>query len=212
MPDLDRADSDMAPASHIFLYAFPLSVVLTIGCVFEIFPKPRPWTTAPFWIWLVSLVTTLMILLACIKRLRSDRKNHSQAFWTFFAYLAGLVVAFGVRLAKGPLNFTYFYQLGIPLIAGFVVAIVFQQTRGSGIDEAGILAREVTVVYILAGAVCPMFGLFSGKGFSYLVFYAAICGSLGSSCYALVLAALRPDGPTPPTAPPDLRTKVAQLG
>jgi uncharacterized membrane protein len=185
----------MALASHIFLYAFPLSAVLTIGCAFKTFPEPRPWTTAPFWIWLLSLVTTLMIacrLLTRSKRLRSDLENHSQAFWTFGAYLAGLVVATAVRLARGPLNVTDFYQQGVPVVAGFVVAIVFQQTRGS--DKAGIRAREVTVVYVLTGAVCPMFGLFPGKGFSYLVFYAAICGSLGSSCYALVRAALHPAG------------------
>jgi hypothetical protein len=201
VPDLDRADptvvSDMALASHIFLYAFPLSAVLTIGCAFKTFPEPRPWTTAPFWIWLLSLVTTLMIacrLLTRSKRLRSDLENYSQAFWTFGAYLAGLVVATAVRLARGPLNLTDFYQQGVPVVAGFVVAIVFQQTRGSDIDKAGIRAREVTVVYVLTGAVCPMFGLFPGKGFSYLVFYAAICGSLGSSCYALVRAALHPAG------------------
>ncbi|HUJ05674.1 MAG TPA: hypothetical protein VLX31_06140 [Streptosporangiaceae bacterium] len=161
---------------------------------------------------LVSLVTTLIILLTCSKRLRSGLKNHSQALQTFGAYLAGLAVAAAVRLAKGPLHLGDFYQLGIPIIAGFVVAIVFQQTRGSGIGKADILAREVTVVYLLAGAVSPMFGLFYGRGFSYLVFYAAICGSLGSSCYALIRAARLPDGSTPPTAPSDLRTKVAQLG
>ena len=187
----------MALASHIFLYAFPLSAVLTIGCAFKTFPEPRPWTTAPFWIWLLSLVTTLMIacrLLTRSKRLRSDLENYSQAFWTFGAYLAGLVVATAVRLSRGPLNLTDFYQQGVPVVAGFVVAIVFQQTRGSDIDKAGIRAREVTVVYVLTGAVSPMFGLFPGKGFSYLVFYAAICGSLGSSCYALVRAAINPVG------------------
>ena len=199
--DPDSADpaavSDMALASHMFLYAFSLSAVLTIGCAFETFPEPRPWKTAPFWIWLVSLVTTLMIacrLLIRSKRFRSDLENHSQAFWTFGAYLAGLAIATAVRLARGPLNLTDFYQLGVPLVAGFVVAIVFQQTRGGDIEKADIRAREVTAVYVLTGAVCPMFGLFPGKGFSYLVFYAAICGSLGSSCYALVRAALHPSG------------------
>lgn len=187
----------MSLASHIFLYAFPLSAVLTIGCAFETFPKPRPWTTAPFWIWLLSLVTTVMVACSLLVRsgsLRSDLKNYGQAFWTFGAYLAGLVVATAVRFARGHLNLTDFYQLGVPLVAGFVVAIAFQQARGSGIGKAGIRAREVTVVYVLTGAVCPMFGLFSGKGVSYLVFYAAICGSLGSSCYALVRAALYPPG------------------
>lgn len=201
MPDLDCAHptivSDMTLASHIFLYAFPLSAVLTIGCAFEILPKPQPWTHALFSIWLLSLVPTLMIacrLLTRSKCLRSDLENYSQAFWTFGAYLAGLVVAVAVRLARGPLNLTGFYQQGVPVVAGFVVAIVFQQTRGSDMDKAGIRTREVTVVYVLTGAVCPMFGLFSGHGASYLVFYAAICGSLGSSCYALVRAALHPAG------------------
>jgi uncharacterized membrane protein len=183
-----------AHASHILLYAFPLSAVLTIGCAFETLPRPQPWTTAPFWTWVLSLVTTLIIigyrLLTCRKCLRFSLKNHSHAFWTCGAYLAGLVVATVVRLARGPLHLGAFYQAGVPVIAGFVVAIVFQQTRAS--DRADIRAREVTVVYILTGAVCPMFGLFSGHGFSYLAFYAAICGSLGSSCYALVRAALNP--------------------
>jgi hypothetical protein len=196
--------SDMTHASHIFLYAFPLSAVLTIGCAFKIFPEPRPWTTTPFRVWLVSLVITLVIacrLLTRSKCLRSDLKTYRQAFWTFGAYLAGLAVATVVRLARGPLNLTDFYQQGVPVVAGFVVAIVFQQTRGSDIDKvdiqarkAGIRAREVTVVYVLTGAVCPMFGLFPGKGFNDLVFYAAICGSLGSSCYALIRAALHPAG------------------
>ena len=139
-------------------------------------------------------------LLTRSEGLRDDRNNHSQAFLTCGAYLAGLVVATAVRLARGPLHLTDFYQQGVPLVAGFVVAIVFQQTRGSGIGKAGIRAREVTVVYVLTGAVCPMFGLFPGEGFSYLVFYVAICGSLGSSCYALVQAALNPAPPDP--APP----------
>lgn len=197
--DLDRADptdvSDMARASHIFLYAFPLSAVLTIGCAFHVFPEPRPWMTVPFWVCLLSLVTTLIIACRILTRregLRSDLGTYGQAFWTFGAYLAGLVVATAVRLARGPLDFTGFYQQGVPVVAGFVVAIVFQQTRASDIDRAGIRAREVTVVYVLTGAVGPMFGLFPGHGFSYLVFYAAICGSLGSSCYALVRAALHP--------------------
>jgi len=198
VPDVDRADvSDMARASHLFLYACPLSAVLMIGCAFETFTHPRPWTTVPFWIWLLSLVTTLEIgyqLLTRWERFRSDLKHYRQAFLTFGAYLAGLVVATAVRLARGPLNLTDFYELGVPVVAGFVVAIVFQQTKGSDVGKAGIRAREVTVVYVLTGAVCPMFGVFSGKGFTYLVFYAAICGSLGSSCYALIRAALHPDG------------------
>jgi hypothetical protein len=202
MPDLDRADSsdadvsDMALASHLFLYAFPLSAVLTIGCVFETFPKPRPWATVPFWIWLLSLVATLVVayFLTRAGRLRYDLKCYGQVFWTFGAYIAGLVVATAVRLARGPLDFTAFYQQGVPIVASFVVAIVFQQTRGSVTGKAGIRAREVTVVYVLTGAVCPMFGLLPGHGFTYLVFYAAICGSLGSSCYALVQAALQPAG------------------
>jgi hypothetical protein len=150
-------------------YAFPLSAVLTIGFAFKTFPEPRPWTTAPFWIWLLSLlVTTLMIacrLLTRSKPLRSELKNYSQAFWTFGAYLAGLVVATAVRVAKGPLDLTEFYQQGVPVIAGFVVAIVFQQTRGSNIDkagirarEAGIRAREVTVVYVLTGPCARCLG------------------------------------------------------
>jgi hypothetical protein len=190
----------MTHASHIFLYAFPLSAVLTIGCAFETLPGPGPWTTAPFWIWVLSLVTTLIVmtlmiahcLLARSKGLRSDLENYSQVFWTCGAYLAGLVVATAVRVARGPLHLGDFYQAGVPLVAGFVVAIVFQQTRRSDMKKAGIRAREVTVVYILTGAVCPMFGLFPGRGFIYLTFYAAICGSLGSSCYALVWAALHP--------------------
>lgn len=101
---------------------------------------------------------------------------------------------YGGAARQRTLHLTDFYQQGVPLVAGFVVAIVFQQTRGSDIDKAGIRAREVTVVYVLTGAVCPMFGLFPGEGFSYLVFYVAICGSLGSSCYALVRAALDPGG------------------
>jgi hypothetical protein len=133
-------------------------------------------------------------LLVRSESLRSDLKHYRQAFWTFVAYLAGLVVATAVRLARGPLHLTDFYQLGVPLVAGFVIAIAFQQTRGSNIDKPGIRAREVTVVYVLTGAVCPMFGLFPGQGFSYLVFYAAICGSLGSSSYALVRAALYAPG------------------
>lgn len=197
VPDGPTDVPDRALASHIFLYAFPLSAVLTIGCAFKIFPEPRPWTIAPFWIWLLSLVTTFMILLTRSKRLGSDLKDYSQAFLTCGAYLAGLVVATAVRLARGPLHLGDFYQAGVPVIAGFVVAIAFQQTRASDIGKAGIRAREVTVVYVLTGAVCPMFGLFSGHGFSYLVFYAAICGSLGSSCYALVQAALHPAPPDP---------------
>jgi hypothetical protein len=201
MPDLDSADSgvvpDMTLVSHIFLYAFPLTAVLTIGCAFETFCKPRMLTTFPFWIWLASLITTLIII-ACglrhIEHLRSDRKNYSQAFWTCGAYFAGLIVALVVRLAKGPLNLTTFYQQGIPVVAAFVVAIVFQQTRRSDRNKPGIRTREVTVVYILTGAVCPMFDLFPGHGFSYLVLYAVICGSLGSSCYAVVRAALNPSG------------------
>ena len=167
---------------------------------FRTFPKPHPWTTVAFWIWLLSLITTVIITTLMIahclrarnKRLRSDLKDYSQAFWTLGAYLAGLVVATAVRFARGPLNLTDFYLQGVPVVAAFVVAIVFQQTRASDIDDAGIRAREVTVVYILTGAVCPMFGLFPGHGVSYLMLYAAICGSLGSSCYALVRAALHP--------------------
>jgi len=187
----------MTLASHIFLYAFPLSAVLTIGCAFEIVPKPQPWTYALFWVWLLTLIPTLMIacrLLTRSKCLRSDLENYSQAFWTFGAYLAGLVVAAAVRFDRGPLDLTDFYQQAVPVVAGFVVAIVFQQTRGSDMDKASIRAREVTVVYVLTGAVGPMFDLFSGQGASYLVLYAAICGSLGSSCYALVRAALHPAG------------------
>ena len=212
VPDGPTDVPDMTLASHIFLYALPLSAVLTIGCVFVIFPEPRPWTTAPIYIWLVSLVTTLMIVCRLLtrskgKHLRWDLKNYSQAFWTLGAYLAGLVVATAVRLARGPLHLGDFYQAGVPVIAGFVVAIVFQQTRASDIGKAGIRAREVTVVYVLTGAVCPMFGLFSGHGFSYLVFYAAICGSLGSSCYALVQAALHP-APPDPSPPAEGRSRL----
>jgi hypothetical protein len=162
---------------------------------FQNLPEPQPLTTTPFRIWLLSLVTTLAIacrLLTRRKRFRSDLKNHTQAFYTLGAYLAGLCVATAVRAARGPLMLTNFYQEAVPVVAGFVVAIVFQQTKDT--NKASIRAREVTVVYILTGAVCPLFGLFPGKGFSYLVYYAAICGSLGSSCYALVQAALHPAG------------------
>jgi hypothetical protein len=115
----------MSLASHFFLYAFPLSAVLTIGCAFETFPEPRPWTTAPFWIWLLSLVATLTIAyrLTRSQRLRYDLKDYRQAFWTFGAYLAGLVVATAVRLARGPLDLTDFYQQGVP---------------GQPIEEAGV--------------------------------------------------------------------------
>jgi type IV secretory pathway TrbD component len=185
----------MGWASHALFYLAPLSVVLTIGLLFKTVHQRRSlWMAAPFWIWLVAIIATVVVAAVRTRhgQLRADLRDHRQAYGTLAAYIGGLLVAMSVRIAEGPLVFGDFYKQAGPVVAGFVVAIVFQQTKRTSRDHASLRAREFSVVYILAGAICSLLGLFPGAGFTFFVFYLAIFGSLGSSCYAIVQTALAP--------------------
>ena len=168
-------------------YLCPLSVILTVGFIVKVFPH---FSEAPFWISLAVVIVTVIVVALAGKHLCADINKCRQAGFTFIAYVVGVGVAGLFRGTEGLLNFAHFYDQAIPLLAGFVVAIVFQQTRSTSNDRDTLRAREFTVVYILAGAVSSLFGLFAGNGSIYLVFFLAIGGGLGSSCYALVRAAL----------------------
>jgi hypothetical protein len=180
-------NKDMSWRSHVLFYLCPLSVILTVGFLVRVFPH---FSRAPFWICLAAIIVTVVVAAFTGKRLVADVNNLRQTGLTLFAYLVGVGVAGLFRGTEGRLHFCHFYDEAIPLVAGFVVAIVFQQSKRISGNCDDLRAREFTVVYMLAGAVSSLFGLFVGTGFIYLAFFLALVGSLGSSCYALVRAAL----------------------
>lgn len=107
------------------------------------------------------------------------------------SFFAGVAFAYVVNRTEGALLLGQFFSDAGPIVAGFVVGIVFAAVSSTERRHCALRAQRVIGVgYMLAGAFCAVLGTLEFRGhnagYAYGCFFLAISGSFAASTYILL--------------------------
>jgi uncharacterized membrane protein len=182
------------------LAALPLLVVLLAG-IWQPHAKnvhPYPPTRDVVLIVVCGAILAVLVVWRLVLALRgapdaitSHRGSLLKLIATTVSFVVGVVFALILNRRVGGFHVETFLDRSAGVIGGFVVGIVFEAfRRDAPADHAARARRGLGVAYVLAGALCAIFGAVPyGRGhapYLYGVLFFAVVGSLTASSYILI--------------------------
>ena len=182
---------------HLAYYLGPIAVVFVAAYVVtyrhtfaSVEAHRHVWMVWVACIGLAVLFVRLVRILLSGHRSAGQRRFediHAKVITLF--YVLGVSLGFVTRLLHNGLQLGNFFIGAAALIGGLIVGFVFEAGQHASRDRTPRY-REVSLAYLLIGALCAVFGLAPSTSVIEQGYFLSICGSLAASSYVVFRSAI----------------------